>query len=59
VNATGLPAVSVPGTPAPDGLPIGVQLVGRHGDDAMLMALAAEYEEAQPWAARWPALADD
>lgn len=59
VNATGLPAVSVPGTPAADGLPIGVQLVGRYGDDAMLMALAAEYEEAQPWAARWPALADD
>jgi Asp-tRNA(Asn)/Glu-tRNA(Gln) amidotransferase A subunit family amidase len=38
-------------------LPIGVQLVGRFGDDAAVMALAAEYEQAQPWAGRWPAIA--
>lgn len=57
VNATGLPAISVPGIPAANGLPIGVQFVGRYGDDATLMALAAEYEQAQPWAERWPAMA--
>jgi aspartyl-tRNA(Asn)/glutamyl-tRNA(Gln) amidotransferase subunit A len=57
VNATGLPAVSVPGNPAASGLPIGVQFVGRYGDDATLMALAAEYEEAEPWSERWPAIA--
>ena len=57
VNAAGLPAISVPGTPAANGLPIGVQLVGRFGDDAAVMALAAEYEQAQPWAGRWPAIA--
>ena len=57
VNAAGLPAVSIPGAPALNGLPIGFQLVGRFGDDASLMALAAEYEEAKPWIERWPELA--
>ena len=57
VNAIGLPAVSVPGIPAANGLPIGLQFVGRYGDDSTLMALAAEFEQAQPWAERWPAMA--
>ena len=57
VNAAGLPAISVPAKPAAAGLPIGMQLVGRFGEDATVLALAGELEAAQPWAARWPALA--
>ncbi len=55
-NAAGLPAISLPCTPAPDGLPIGMQLVGRFGEDGLLCALAREYEGAQPWRKRWPPL---
>jgi len=54
VNVTGQPAVSVPfGWPA-DGLPRGVQLVGRYGDDRLLVAVAAALEAAEPWAHRRP-----
>jgi aspartyl-tRNA(Asn)/glutamyl-tRNA(Gln) amidotransferase subunit A len=57
VNAAGLPAISVPCQPSAQGLPIGVQLIARHGEDALLCALAAQFERAEPWAQRWPALA--
>ena len=55
-NAAGLPAISLPCTPAPDGMPVGMQLVGRFGEDGLLCALAREYEGAQPWRMRWPPL---
>ncbi|WP_260501997.1 amidase family protein [Aquabacterium sp. J223] len=54
VNAAGVPALALPAPAAPDGLPIGFQLVGRHGDDALLCAIGAAYEAAHPWAHRWP-----
>lgn len=41
VNAAGLPALSVPAEPHPDGRPIGVQLVARPGREDLLFALAA------------------
>ncbi|MDQ3734910.1 MAG: amidase [Actinomycetota bacterium] len=53
-NMTGQPAVSVPLYWTEDGLPIGSMLVGRPGDEATLIALSAQLEEAQPWAARRP-----
>jgi amidase len=37
-------------------LPIGVQFVGRFGDEATLLGLAAELERARPWDHRRPAL---
>jgi len=55
-NAAGLPALALPCTPSPAGLPIGLQLVGRFGQDGLLCAIARQYEAAQPWQARWPAL---
>ena len=56
VNAAALPAISVPVKPRASGIPIGMQLVGRYGTDETLLALAAEFESAQPWATRWPEL---
>lgn len=56
VNAGGLPGLNLPVDPSADGLPIGVQLIGRHGADWDLIALARQYEAAHPWAQRWPGL---
>ncbi len=53
-NATGQPAISLPLHLSADGLPIGMQLVGRFGDEATLLALAAELEAAMPWEDRIP-----
>lgn len=58
VNAAGYAGLSVPGTPHPDGRPIGVQFVARAGGDEMLIALARQFEEASPWAERWPAMTE-
>jgi Asp-tRNA(Asn)/Glu-tRNA(Gln) amidotransferase A subunit family amidase len=55
-NATGTPAMSVPLHFTPDGLPVGVHFAGRYGEEATLLALAAELERAQPWFERVPAL---
>ena len=55
-NASGAPAVSLPLGWSSTGLPIGVQLVGRDADEATLIRLAAQLEQARPWAARRPPL---
>ena len=53
-NATGQPAVALPLFAGDDGLPLGVQLAGRPAGEGPLLALAAQLEAAQPWAARRP-----
>jgi amidase len=51
-NATGQPAISLPLFVGEDGLPLAVQIVGRPAGEAALLALAAQLEEARPWADR-------
>jgi amidase len=53
-NITGGPAMSVPLFWSRAGLPIGVHLMGRYGDDAGLFRLAGQLERARPWTRRWP-----
>jgi amidase/6-aminohexanoate-cyclic-dimer hydrolase len=55
-NASGQPAASVPLGQSSDGLPIGIHLAAPYGSDEELIALCAELELAQPWAARRPKL---
>jgi amidase len=55
-NLTGNPAMSVPLWWDDDGLPAGVHFLGRFGDEATLLRLAAQLEAAQPWAGRLPAV---
>lgn len=55
-NFSGNPAASIPCGFTRDGLPVGVQLVGRRFDDVGVLAASAAFEAAQPWAAQRPAL---
>jgi amidase len=54
-NHLGNPAISVPaGIGAADGMPLAVQLIGRPGDEATLLSLAAQLESERPWADQRP-----
>lgn len=53
-NLTGQPAASVPAGWTDDGLPVGLQIVGRTYDEATVLRAAAAFEEACPWAHRRP-----
>lgn len=48
-NVTGQPSVSLPLAQSASGLPIGIQIVGRFGDEATLVRVARDLEEAKPW----------
>ena len=58
ITVTGLPAISVPCGFTPEGLPIGVQIVGRHHDDWGVLQLAHAFERATGFWKRRPALAE-
>ena len=55
-NATGQPAISVPGPPSPEGLPIGAQLIGPADSEGRLLSLAGQLEAELGWPERRPAL---
>jgi aspartyl-tRNA(Asn)/glutamyl-tRNA(Gln) amidotransferase subunit A len=54
LNMTGQPAATVPAGFTDDGLPVGLQIVGRHLDDPLVLRAAAAFEAASPWRDRWP-----
>ena len=56
-SISGLPAISLPLHWSADGLPVGVQLIGDYGREDLLLRVASQLEQAQPWSHRWPDLA--
>jgi amidase len=54
ITVTGLPAISVPCGFTRDGLPVGLQIVGRRCQDAAVLSAAAAFEAAAPWVDRVP-----
>lgn len=55
-NVTGQPAASIPWGRTQDQRPLGVQIVGRFGDEGMLIRLAAQVERERPWIAHRPGI---
>ncbi|MER9865534.1 amidase [Mesorhizobium sp. M0185] len=53
-NVTGQPSVSLPSSQSASGLPIGIQIVGRFGDEATLVRVARDLEKARPWSHQRP-----
>jgi amidase len=54
LNVTGLPGIVLPVLHTEDGLPMGVQLIGRPGGERTLLSLAAQLERRLHWEARRP-----
>jgi amidase len=57
ITVTGHPAISVPCGFTPEGLPVGVQIVGRHQDDFGVLQLAYAFEQATQLWKRYPPIA--
>jgi len=55
-NLTGQPAASVPCGWTREGLPVGLQIIGRRFDDVTVLRAAAAFEEASPWAQKRPTI---
>jgi amidase len=55
-NHLGNPAMAVPFGFAADGMPLSIQVIARHGDEAKLLSLAAQIEAERPWADKTPPL---
>ena len=49
INTIGHPAASIPCGFDSDGMPVGLHIVGRHGDEETIFAVSAAFEAARPW----------
>jgi aspartyl-tRNA(Asn)/glutamyl-tRNA(Gln) amidotransferase subunit A len=49
-NLTGQPAASIPCGFSADGMPIGLHIIGRRGEEAAVLRASAAFEKARPWA---------
>ena len=58
INLAGLPAVSLPCGFDPEGMPIGMQIIGEHFDEATILRVAHHYEQATEWHKRKPRIED-
>jgi Asp-tRNA(Asn)/Glu-tRNA(Gln) amidotransferase A subunit family amidase len=56
INFTGHPAISVPAGLTVEGLPVGLQIIGRRYGDESVLALASRFEQARPWLQSYPGL---
>ena len=54
VSVMGLPAISIPCGFTRDGLPVGLQIIGKRRGEAAVLRAAAAFEAAHPWADRRP-----
>jgi aspartyl-tRNA(Asn)/glutamyl-tRNA(Gln) amidotransferase subunit A len=54
INMIGNPAASIPAGLSSDGMPIGLHIVGRSGDEATVLAASAAFEQARPWVDQRP-----
>ena len=59
MNLTGQPAASVPAGWTDNGLPVGMQIVGRHLDDALVLKASAALETVRPWKNCWPPIMEE
>jgi Asp-tRNA(Asn)/Glu-tRNA(Gln) amidotransferase A subunit family amidase len=57
-NMAGNTAASVPAGFTTSGLPVGLHIVGRHGEETTVLSASARYEEARPWTGRIPDIAN-
>ena len=53
-NWSGNPAATAPAGFSSDGLPVGLQIVGRRGDEETVLAASKAFEDAKPWADKLP-----
>jgi aspartyl-tRNA(Asn)/glutamyl-tRNA(Gln) amidotransferase subunit A len=58
INLAGLPALSLPCGFDKDGMPIGIQLIGKHFDEPTILRVAHHYEQSTPWHKQKPKLKD-
>ena len=59
INMTGQPAASIPAGWTEHGLPVGLQIIGKHLDDPMVLRASAAFEAARPWRDRWPPMLEE
>ncbi|MFD2617541.1 amidase [Terrilactibacillus laevilacticus] len=58
INMTGQPAASIPVGFTKEGLPVGLQIIGRRFDDATVLQASAAFEKVRPWKNKWPSIAE-